>query len=188
MLKLQVEFSAFLLISAIIAVVVAIVLFATYLRRKNNNRFSGFFGHLYDFFHFKWFLTEPLLKGLYTISAIFLTLYSFEAFMHFGNEEVKNIIIAFVMRLVVGNVLLRVGYEFVLALILLCHNIGDICKKMHGNSDAAVPLKNEPQSPEKSPNNLPRDPEKAGVVFCRHCGNRFSVTERNCPGCGEKRN
>ena len=64
-------------ISAILAVIGGIVLYFTFLSKKNEGKFTGFLGWMYDFLTFKKMMIENLLKILYLIAAIFITLGSF---------------------------------------------------------------------------------------------------------------
>ena len=66
-----------IVISAILAVIGGIVLYFTFLSKKNEGKFTGFLGWMYDFLTFKKMMIENLLKILYLIAALFITLGSF---------------------------------------------------------------------------------------------------------------
>ncbi len=169
----------FALACALLALTVGIVLFATFLRRKNKGRFSGFSGRIYDFFQFNWLVGKPLLSFLYLISALFLTLYSFEPLLRLGNGQVGSILVTVGVRLVPGNLILRLAYELLTAIFLLCRNISEINRKLGGKalSDAG--------GAEQSAH--PAPPPANGIVFCRQCGNRFGAADTMCPHCGTTR-
>ena len=67
------------IISVVLAVVGGIVLYFTFLRKKNDGKFKGFLGWLYDFLTFKKMMIEEILRVCYLIMAIFITLASFKA-------------------------------------------------------------------------------------------------------------
>ena len=113
-------------ISAILAVIGGIVLYFTFLSKKNEGKFTGFLGWMYDFLTFKKMMIENLLKILYLIAAIFITLGSFAL--------ISTSFIAFLMTLVFGNIAARVVYELFLVTLVICRNTTDINKKL-GNKE-----------------------------------------------------
>ena len=103
-------------ISAILAVIGGIVLYFTFLSKKNEGKFTGFLGWMYDFLTFKKMMIENLLKILYLFALI------------------STSFIAFLMTLVFGNIAARVGYELFLVTLVICRNTTDINKKL-GNKE-----------------------------------------------------
>ena len=83
-------------------------------------------GWMYDFLTFKKMMIENLLKILYLIAALFITLGSFAL--------ISTSFIAFLMTLVFGNIAARVGYELFLVTLVICRNTTDINKKL-GNKE-----------------------------------------------------
>ena len=116
------ETGVWIIISAVVAVIGGIVLFFTFLKKGNNGVFKGFKGWLYDFLSFKKMLVENLLRILYLITAIFITLSSF-AMIRFS-------FLGFLGELVLGNVALRIAYELLLLLFTLVKNTTEINSKM----------------------------------------------------------
>lgn len=117
-----------IVISAILAVIGGIVLYFTFLSKKNEGKFTGFLGWMYDFLTFKKMMIENLLKILYLIAALFITLGSFAL--------ISTSFIAFLMTLVFGNIAARVVYELFLVTLVICRNTTDINKKL-GNAEPA---------------------------------------------------
>lgn len=111
------------IIALILAIGGGIALYFTFLNKKNEGKFKGFLGWLYDTLSFKNMVVEVLLKITYLVAAIFTTLYSF------GLIAV-NIIAAFGM-LIFGNLFLRIGYEFMLMRVITCRNTSDINSKLN---------------------------------------------------------
>ena len=107
-------------ISAIIAIIGGFVLYFTFLSKKNEGKFKGFLNWLQDFLTFKKMFIEHFLRITYLILAIFITLASLGA----GH------ILATLLVLVVGNLVLRMAYEFSLILLVICRNTTEMNKKM----------------------------------------------------------
>ena len=123
-----------IVISAILAVIGGIVLYFTFLSKKNEGKFTGFLGWMYDFLTFKKMMIENLLKILYLIAALFITLGSFAL--------ISTSFIAFLMTLVFGNIAARVAYELLLVTLVICRNTTDINKKL-GNAEPAKKEENK---------------------------------------------
>ena len=126
-----------LLVGTIICIILAfaggIVLYCTFLSKKNNGRFTGFLGWLYDTLSFNSLLLEMLLKICYLITAGFITLYSIVLLFTPGAG-----FLVFIVLLVLGNILVRIAYEFMLMLIIITRNTSDLNKKL-GGSDGSSP-------------------------------------------------
>lgn len=109
-----------MIVSAVLAVIGGIVLYFTFLSKKNEGKFKGFLTWLYDFLTFKKMFIENLLKVTYLILALFITLSSFGTGSFLG----------FIATLVLGNLAIRVAYEFSLVLLVMCRNTTEINKKL----------------------------------------------------------
>jgi hypothetical protein len=108
----------------IIAFILAIVggFLAYYLFVKNTKKMDNkFLNWLKRFLDFKEMLIEPILKVSYVILAIFITLYSF--------NMIGVSFIAFLLTLVLGNIVLRIIYEWCLVLIMIWKNTTEINDK-----------------------------------------------------------
>ena len=114
--------SIWLIVSIILAVVGGILIYFLFLSKKNEEKFKGFVGWLYDFLSFKKMFMEALLKITYLIVALYITLSSFALIgVNFW---------AFLGTLVIGNVVARLIYEFSLLLLVICRNTTEISKKL----------------------------------------------------------
>ncbi|MBR6033999.1 MAG: hypothetical protein IKP28_04620 [Clostridia bacterium] len=116
-----------LIISAVIAVVGGLVLFFTFLGKKNESKFTGFLGWMYDFLNFKKMFAEALLRITYLIFAIFVTLSSFSL--------IGQSFLTFLLTLLVGNLSIRIIYEFCLIALVICRNTTEINKKLTKNDE-----------------------------------------------------
>ena len=90
------------IISAVVAVIGGLVLYFTFLAKHNDGVFAGFKGWMYDFLTFKKMVIENILKIVYLIIAIFITLSSLAL--------ISESFIGFILYLVIGNLVLRVIY------------------------------------------------------------------------------
>lgn len=115
------------IVSIILAIIGGIVLYFTFLSKKNENKFKGFVAWMYDFLTFKKMLAENLLKILYLVFAIFITLFSFAL--------IGVNFLAFLGYLVIGNVLARLTYELMLVILVICRNTTEINKKMSNKDE-----------------------------------------------------
>lgn len=111
-----------IIISAVLAVIGGIVLYFTFLKKSNNEKFTGFLGWMYDFLTFKKMLIENILKVLYLILASFITLSSFAV--------ISQSFLGFLITLIGGNLVVRIAYEFFLVTLIICRNTTEINSKM----------------------------------------------------------
>lgn len=114
--------TVWVIISAVIAVIGGIVLYFTFLSKKNEGKYTGFLGWMYDFLTFKKMVIENILKICYLIFASFITLASFAV--------ISNSFLSFIMVLVLGNLFARITYELFLVVLIICRNTTDISKKL----------------------------------------------------------
>ncbi len=112
--------TVWIILSLILAIVGGILIYFLFLNKKNEGKFKGFLGWLYDFLSFKKMFLEALLKITYLIVAIYITLSSFAI--------IGDSFLGFLLQLVLGNVIARVVYEFSLILLVICRNTTEIAK------------------------------------------------------------
>ena len=115
------ELGMWLIISFVAAIVGGIILYFTFLSKKNENEYTGFKKTLYDFLNFKTLTIEALLKICYLITAIFITLMSLGL--------IATSFLSFIMLLVFGNLMIRIIYEFSLLVILIYRNVKELNEK-----------------------------------------------------------
>ncbi len=120
------DISVWLIISVVLAIVGGLLVYFLFLSKKNEGKFKGFVGWLYDFLSFKKMFMEALLKITYLIVAIYITLSSFAI--------IGTSFIGFIVYLVVGNLIARLVYEFSLILLVICRNTTEINKSLKGNT------------------------------------------------------
>ena len=115
------------IISVVVAFIGGIALYFTFLNKKNEGKYKGFTGWMYDFLSFKKMVIENILKILYLISAIYITLSSFAL--------ISSSFLGFLLYLVVGNLVIRIVYELLLVVLVICRNTTDISKKLDKKED-----------------------------------------------------
>lgn len=111
-----------MIISAVLAIVGGIVLYFVVFTKQNEGKFTGFLKWVYEFFTFKKMLLEALLKILYMIVAIYITLSSFTL--------LSTSFIGFLLQIVFGNLIARICFEFSLILLTICKNTTEINDKL----------------------------------------------------------
>lgn len=116
------ESAIWMIIAAVLALVGGLVLYFTFLSKKNEGKFTGFLGWLYSFLTFKKLIIESILKACYLILALFITLSSFGL--------IGQSFLAFIGMLVFGNLVARIVYEFSLVILVICKNTTEINSKM----------------------------------------------------------
>lgn len=107
-------------IALIIAIIGGICLYFTVFSDKNKDKYTGFMAKFYDFVKFKKMFITSFLKALYIVLAIYITLISFGL--------ISTSFLAFLMTLIVGNIVLRVIFEFSLVMLGIYENTSEIAK------------------------------------------------------------
>ena len=111
-----------IIISCILALFGGIALYVMYLNPNNEKNLQGNLIKLHQFFNFKITIIQPILKVLYLIAAIAITL---SAFAYLGTNFFK-----FLFMIVFGNIGLRITFEVLLLIMTLTNNVSDINKKI----------------------------------------------------------
>ena len=109
------------LVSFILAICGALVLYFTFLSKNNDNKYTGFLGWLYDVLTFKTLTLETILKVAYLFVALFITLASFEL--------IGVNFLSFLVTLVLGNLVARVVFESGLLILLMYRQLVKIGNK-----------------------------------------------------------
>lgn len=111
-----------MIIALILAIAGGILVYFLFLKKDNENKFTGFLKYLYEFLSFKKMWLESILKISYLILTIYISLMSFEL--------IGTSFLGFILTLVFGNIVLRVVYELSLLLLTICRNTTEINKKL----------------------------------------------------------
>ena len=110
-------------IAAAIAAVLGVVLFFTFFRRKNEGRFFGVKGKIYNFMNLNRFYAEDLLRLVYIVATCVVTVTGIVSI-------VMGSFIIGIVELIAVNLILRIGFELVMMFIMLCRKSADIDRKL----------------------------------------------------------
>ena len=113
--------SVWSIVSLILAIVGAIIAYFLFVKPEKQYP-SKFVNWLRSFLNFNEMLIEPILKVTYMFFAIFITLGSFSI--------ISYNFLAFLLTLVLGNLLIRVVYEASMMMVSIWKNTKEINKKM----------------------------------------------------------
>ncbi|HEX3077337.1 MAG TPA: hypothetical protein VHQ24_10790, partial [Lachnospiraceae bacterium] len=100
------------------SLVAALLVYFSFLSRRNSDRFTGFSGWLYDFLNFNRLILEGFFKILYLLVTFFYVSAYIYVILHDESDFIVNVIV-----LIIGVVAIRIGYEFILMVIMLCRNV-----------------------------------------------------------------
>ncbi len=110
-----------IIVSLILGVIGGILTYFLFLTKKNDGKFKGFVKWLYEFLSFKKMCIEVILKIIYLILTIYITLSSF-AFISSPA--------AFFGLLILGNLSIRIMFEFSLLFLMMFNQVKEINDKM----------------------------------------------------------
>lgn len=125
-------------ISAVIAIMGGLVIYFCFLTKENEDKLTGKEKWLYDFLSFKKLYAESIIKIIYIMTAIFITLSSFAL--------LSSSFLGFICMLIFGNVIARITYEFLLIFLLICKNTKEINDKL---KDKKIDNKKDTKNEEK---------------------------------------
>lgn len=111
-----------IIISVLLAVIGGIFLYVNYFSKDKEKEYKGFKKLLFDFINFKFTIIEPLLKILYLIIAIALTLSSLSL--------ITNNFFLFISIIVFGNIIVRFIFELLLLTLKLFKDVSEINEKI----------------------------------------------------------
>ena len=136
------------IIAALVAFVVAIVIFATIVERKKAPR-GRFMKWLREYLNFRSILISGILRFLYLFLATLLTIMSIVVMCQGRGEMTLPMIGIGLAMLVFGNLFLRILLELIMAIIVMWENTSDI---------RSVLVKEE-EEPEEKPKQQPATEE-----------------------------
>lgn len=200
------------LAAVIISIILTILLAILVVPEKRRNGLPKFFQVVHDICNFKGLLLEKVLKVLYIFSTINVMLTGiftwFSGGYNFGMTFLTGLLI-----LVLGPILVRLAYEFLMLFVLLVKNVIQINNKLNGRSDnpfannidlnqfknSNAPEQNytspyaqpvQPIQPEQPvvQNNYQPQQNNDSVRFCTTCGTKITGNTDVCPNCGKHLN
>lgn len=135
-----------IIIGIVLAVAATIFICVRVLPKKYDGRLdSKFLQFLHDFFNFKTFYIEALTKFIFVLLTClcifvgFLLMFGkFEYYGYFGMTFTQSTFMYGLGIMLLGPLVLRVTYEFVMMAILLVQNVIDINRKMKAPAATAA--------------------------------------------------
>ena len=135
-----------IIIGNVLAVAATIFICVRVLPKKYDGRLdSKFLQFLHDFFNFKTFYIEALTKFIFVLLTClcifvgFLLMFGkFEYYGYFGMTFTQSTFLYGLGIMLLGPLVLRVTYEFVMMAILLVQNVIDINRKMKAPAATAA--------------------------------------------------
>lgn len=143
-----------IIIGIVLAVAATVFICVRVLPKKYDGRLnSKFLQFFHDFFNFKTFYIEALTKFIFVLLTClcifvgFLLMFGkFEYYGYFGMTFTQSTFLYGLGIMLLGPLVLRVTYEFVMMAILLVQNVIDINRKMKApaaNAASFAPADNE---------------------------------------------
>lgn len=135
-----------IIIGIVLAVAATVFICVRVLPKKYDGRLnSKFLQFLHDFFNFKTFYIEALTKFIFVLLTClcifvgFLLMFGkFEYYGYFGMTFTHSTFLYGLGIMLLGPLVLRVTYEFVMMAILLVQNVIDINRKMKAPAATAA--------------------------------------------------
>ncbi len=113
---------AWLMFSFLAAIIGGILVYVLFINKNKNTKLEGWQKKLYDFLSFDSLILEVILKVMYIILMIYVTLSSFAL--------ISKSFLGFLFTLIFGNLGLRLVLELLLMQISLWRNVREIRKNL----------------------------------------------------------
>lgn len=114
--------AAWLMFSFLAAIVGGILVYVLFISKNKNAKLEGWQKKLYDFLSFDSLILEVILKVMYIILMIYVTLSSFAL--------ISKSFLGFLITLILGNIVLRLVLELLLMQISLWRNVREIRRNL----------------------------------------------------------
>lgn len=129
----------FIAISLILAIGATVLAFIFIVPEKQREKLSAFGKFLHDTCNFKYLMVEKILQALYILSTAFVIIFGvfmlFSVRQDYWNGTTWNGGIG-VLLIVLGPILIRLGYELMMMAILLLKNVISINRKLADQTGA----------------------------------------------------
>lgn len=200
------------LAAVIISIILTVLLVVLVVPAKRREGLPKFFQVVHDICNFKGLLLEKVLKVLYIFSTINVMLTGIFTWFSGGYNFGLRFLIGLLI-LVLGPILVRLAYEFMMLFVLLVKNVIQINNKLNGKNDnpfvkdidfdkfknSNAPEQNytspyaqpvQPVQPEQPmpQNNYQPQQNNDSVRFCTTCGTKITGNTDVCPNCGKHLN
>ena len=116
--------------AAILAVIVGVVLFVTFMSKKHEGKHQGFLEKVYNFLNFNRFYAENLVRLLYVIAVCVLVLVGIALMLLGLDAHASAIFWMGAGLLVLGNLAARICCELVMMFIILCRKTVSVDRRL----------------------------------------------------------
>ena len=120
----------FLIGAAILAMIVGVVLFVTFMSKKHEGKLQGFLEKVYNFLNFNRFYAENLVRLLYVIAVCVLVLVGIALMLLGLDAHASAIFWMGAWLLVLGNLAARICCELVMMFIILCRKTVSVDRRL----------------------------------------------------------
>ena len=120
----------FLIGAAILAVIVGVVLFVTFMSKKHEGKHRGFLEKVYNFLNFNRFYAENIVRLLYVIAVCVLVLVGIALMLLGLDAHASAIFWMGAGLLVLGNLAARICCELVMMFIILCRKTVSVDRRL----------------------------------------------------------
>ena len=167
------------ILTVILSIVATILAFIFIVPEKRRARLNGFGKFLHDTFNFKYLVIEKILQACYILATAFMVIGGF--FMLFAVEthgyyRTRSEWIGYygLIVMILGPIMVRITYEFLMMAILLVKNVIQINSK----------LKNQDSEKKEDVFKVPtiEVAQKPEDTYCTNCGAK--VDGAFCTNCG----
>lgn len=168
----------FSIVGLIAGLICAFVVYFVFLKKRNDGKFKGFAGWMYNFLNFNKLTIEAVIKICYIFLAVWVTISSFGL--------ISTSFVAFLMTFIFGNLFIRIAHELIMISIKICRNTIEINKKMNFFIDNSSEKDQEVKVEATEPEIVSEDDTKENIVKEVANDDSKKFTEKVCPNCGAK--
>ena len=184
----------FLIGAAILAVIVGVVLFVTFMSKKHEGKHQGFLEKVYNFLNFNRFYAENLVRLLYVIAVCVLVLVGIALMLLGLDAHASAIFWMGAGLLVLGNLAARICCELVMMFIILCRKTVSVDRRLSKMEDIfTVDTDEETESESKAASRAQNEPEAGAEAMSGAdlCGmpretSRDAAPEPSSAACGHE--
>ena len=184
----------FLIGAAILAVIVGVVLFVTFMSKKHEGKHQGFLEKVYNFLNFNRFYAENLVRLLYVIAVCVLVLVGIALMLLGLDAHASAIFWMGAGLLVLGNLAARICCELVMMFIILCRKTVSVDRRLSKMEDIfTVDTDEETESESKAASRAQNEPEAGAEAMSGAdlCGmpretSRNAAPEPSSAACGHE--
>ena len=184
----------FLIGAAILAVIVGVALFVTFMSKKHEGKHQGFLEKVYNFLNFNRFYAENLVRLLYVIAVCVLVLVGIALMLLGLDAHASAIFWMGAGLLVLGNLAARICCELVMMFIIICRKTVSVDRRLSKMEDIfTVDTDEETESESKAASRAQNEPEAGAEAMSGAdlCGmpretSRNAAPEPSSAACGHE--